>query len=340
MQPSTDGSMMESITVVGAGAWGTALAVHLAKSGHDVTLWGKGHADMQQLAYSRQNHRYLPGITFPDNLKIGGDWQSLQSVADDVLLAVPSHVFGLVLSGVRRYFMPHTRLIWATKGLDAEHHRLLEDIVVEACGLVQRYAILSGPSFAMEVARDLPTAVVIASRDIALAQHFATLFNAHHFRVYTNTDTVGVQLGGALKNVIAIAVGISDGLGFGANARSALITRGLAELTRLGIAMGAKQETFMGLSGIGDLVLTCTDNQSRNRRMGLALAQGLTIADAHSSIGQVVEGAHTAELMLELAKKRGLELPITAVVYQVLKENLCPRVAVEQLLSRLSKSEL
>lgn len=335
MTPNTN-----PVSVIGAGAWGTALAVHLAKSGHEVTLWGKGDVEMQELAQSRQNQHYLPDIIFPDNLKIGGDWQSLHTLADDVLLAVPSHVFRLVLAGLQRYFIAQTRLIWATKGLDDKHHRLLEEVVLEVCGSNQRYAILSGPSFAMEVARDLPTAVVIASHDSSLAQHFAAVFNSAHFRVYTNTDMTGVQLGGALKNVIAIAVGISDGLGFGANARSALITRGLAELTRLGIALGAKQETFMGLSGIGDLVLTCTDNQSRNRRMGLALAEGLNISQAHSSIGQVVEGAHTAEIMLELAKKHGVELPITTVVYQVLKENLPPRVAVENLLSRMSKSEL
>lgn len=331
---------IKSITVVGAGAWGTALAIHLAKNGHEVTLWGKGVDEMQQLAKSRQNHRYLPGISFPDTLHIGGDWEALTNVHDDVLLAVPSHVFQLVLSGIQRYFTPKTRLIWATKGLDAQHHRLLEGLVLDVCGASQRYAVLSGPSFATEVARDLPTAVVIASHDLNVAQHFATLFNSTYFRVYTNTDLVGVQLGGALKNVIAIAVGLSDGLGFGANAKSALITRGLAELTRLGVALGAKQETFMGLSGIGDLVLTCTDNQSRNRRMGLALAEGLTIAEAQQSIGQVIEGAHTAELMLELAKKHAIELPITTVIYQVLKQQLSPREAVLHLLSRASKSEL
>lgn len=330
----------KSLTVIGAGAWGTALAIHVAKNGYNVTLWGKGDAEMQTLVRSRQNQSYLPGIFFPDNLTVGGDWQSIGCLADDVLLAVPSHVFQLVLSGIHRHFTSKTRLIWATKGLDAKHHRVLEDVVLEVCGVSQAYAVLSGPSFAMEVARDLPTAVVIASPDVSLAQHFAAMFNSQYFRVYTNTDTKGVQLGGALKNVIAIAVGISDGLGFGANARSALITRGLAELTRLGLALGAQLETFMGLSGIGDLVLTCTDNQSRNRRMGLSLAEGLDLAQAQSSIGQVVEGAHTAELMLALAHKHGIELPITSAVYQVLKQELSPRIAVENLLSRESKSEL
>ena len=227
----------------------------------------------------------------------------------------------------------------ATKGLDAEQHRLLDDVVEEICGSAQRRAVLSGPSFAKEVGQGLPTAVVIASKEAALAQYFATLFNAPRFRVYTSTDMVGVQLGGALKNVIAIAVGISDGLGFGANAKSALITRGLAELIRLGTVLNAQQETFMGLSGVGDLVLTCTDDQSRNRRMGLALAKGEVFASAHQSIGQVVEGAHTAEIMLELAKKNQIELPITTVVYKVLKQEIAPREAVEALLSRDQKPE-
>lgn len=327
------------ITVIGAGAWGTALAIHLASLGHAVTLWGKGDREMQLLASERKNKRYLPGVEFPETLSIGGDWHALTALNADVLLAVPSHVFRLVLSGIQPYFTPSTKLIWATKGLDSKQHRLLGAVVEEVCGANQPCAVLSGPSFAKEVSHGLPTAVVIAAKTVVLAKYFSDLFNSPHFRVYTSTDMCGVQLGGALKNVIAIAVGISDGLGFGANAKSALITRGLAELVRLGTAMGAKQETFMGLAGVGDLVLTCTDNQSRNRRMGLALAQGELLSKAHQAIGQVVEGAHTADIMLELAKKHQLELPITTVVYQVLKQQLSPREAVEVLLSREQKPE-
>lgn len=323
-----------NVTVVGAGAWGTALAIHLARCGHQVTLWGRGEHKMEKLASARQNERYLPGILFPDNLMVASDWQQITSLSHHLLIAVPSHAFAAVIEGLHPYFNEKQKLIWATKGLDGKSHRLLDEVVQEICGARQLRAILSGPSFATEVGRECPTAVVVASPQQALASEYAVMFSQDYFRVYTSDDMTGVQLGGALKNVIAIAVGIADGLKLGANARSALITRGLAELTRLGLALGAQQKTFMGLTGVGDLVLTCTDDQSRNRRMGLALAQGHEREAASKNIGQVVEGAQTAELMLTLAKKQHIEMPITQAIFAVLNGKLRAKDVVKKLLSR------
>lgn len=334
-----DVSSKQAITVVGAGAWGTALAIHLASLGQTVHLWGQKSDNLERMAKTRINARYLPEVPLPENLIVRGDWQALILETQDILLAVPSHVFRLVLTGIYPQFKSDTRLIWATKGLDSKTHHLLSEVVLEVCGKTQVRAILSGPSFAKEVAKGLPTAVVVAAESQTTAEYFSDRFQGPQFRVYTSLDMIGVQLGGALKNVIAIAVGISDGLGYGANTKSAIITRGLAELTRLGVALGAKQETFMGLTGVGDLVLTCTDDQSRNRRMGLAIGKGVDRAQAKKEIDQVVEGALTAEIMLALAKKHHIDLPITTVIYQVLHHNLDPREAVSQLLSRQPKAE-
>jgi glycerol-3-phosphate dehydrogenase (NAD(P)+) len=329
-----------SMTVIGAGSYGTSLAISLARNGANVVLWGHEAEHMQKLQDARMNEEFLPGITFPESLIIESDLSSAVASCDDLLVVVPSHVFGIVLNSLKPHLTPSHRICWATKGLEPETGRLLRDVAHDVIGQNYPLAVLSGPTFAKELAAGMPTAISVASSD---SDYALELQNKIHcgktFRVYANDDFIGMQLGGAVKNVIAIGAGMSDGIGFGANARTALITRGLAEMTRLGTALGAKPETFMGMAGLGDLVLTCTDNQSRNRRFGLALGQGKDVDTAQTEIGQVVEGYRNTKEVWLLASRMGVEMPIVEQIYQVLYGDKDARQAAQDLLARDKKAE-
>ncbi|RTF01617.1 NAD(P)H-dependent glycerol-3-phosphate dehydrogenase [Serratia marcescens] len=329
-----------SMTVIGAGSYGTALAITLARNGHSVVLWGHNPAQIQTLQHDRCNQAFLPDVPFPDTLLLEADLARALAASRDVLVVVPSHVFGDVLRQLKPHLRPDARIVWATKGLEAETGRLLQDVAREALGEAIPLAVLSGPTFAKELAAGLPTAIALAATDAQFADDLQQLLHCgKSFRVYSNPDFIGVQLGGAVKNVIAIGAGMSDGIGFGANARTALITRGLAEMSRLGSALGADPSTFMGMAGLGGLVLTCTDNQSRNRRFGIMLGQGKGVQEAQDSIGQVVEGYRNTKEVLALAQRHGVEMPITEQIYQVLYCHKDAREAALSLLGRARKDE-
>jgi glycerol-3-phosphate dehydrogenase (NAD(P)+) len=327
-----------SIAVLGAGSWGTALGVLLSRNGWDVRLWGHEPELVRALQEQRENRAFLPGIRFPVGLRAIHDLPEALQGIDEALVVVPSHAFGSVMRLIHPLLPTHTSLSWATKGFDPGGRRLLHEVAEEILG-PREMAVISGPTFAGEVARGLPTAITVAANTEAHAERLADYLHAEYFRAYTSDDMIGVEAGGATKNVLAIAAGIADGLGFGANTRAALITRGLAEITRLGVAMGGRAETFMGLAGLGDLALTCTDDQSRNRRMGLALARGLSVAQARREIGQEVEGVQTAQEVWLKASELGVEMPISEQTYRVLYEGLSPREAVHALLERRQKAE-
>jgi len=329
-----------AMTVLGAGSYGTSLAISLARNGANVVIWGHDPEHMAQLEADRANHEFLPGIDFPESLIVESDLEKAVQSSRDLLVVVPSHVFGIVLNNVKPFLREDTRICWATKGLEPETGRLLKEVAFDAIGEGYSLAVLSGPTFAKELAMGMPTAISVASPD---AEFVADLQEKIHcsktFRVYANSDFIGMQLGGAVKNVIAIGAGMSDGIGFGANARTALITRGLAEMTRLGAALGAQPETFMGMAGLGDLVLTCTDNQSRNRRFGLALGQGKDVDTAQEEIGQVVEGYRNTKEVYLLAERMGVEMPIVDQIYQVLYQGKDAHLAAKDLLARDKKAE-
>ncbi|MDS4022320.1 MAG: NAD(P)H-dependent glycerol-3-phosphate dehydrogenase [Candidatus Competibacter sp.] len=327
------------VAVLGVGSWGTALALLLARNGHAVRLWGHDPGEVAPLRRERENRRYLPGIPFPNSLSVGADLTEALAGVELALAAVPSQAYGETLIRLRSCLPATAGFAWATKGLEHGSGRFLHEVTAEALGEAWPAAVISGPSFAREVALGLPTAVTVAAPDADHARRVATLLHGSNLRAYTSTDVIGVELGGAIKNVLAIAAGIADGLGFGANARAALITRGLAEMVRLGLAVGGRRETFMGLAGIGDLVLTCTDDQSRNRRFGLAIGRGETAEAACAAIGQVVEGAATAREAARLARRYQVEMPITEQVDLVLRHGRDPRRAVEILLARDLKPE-
>ncbi len=287
----------------------------------------------------RVNARYLPGADFPSNLVVATDLEQCLDGVRDVLIAVPSHGLRETLMAVSRWLSPASRVSWATKGFELHTGKLPHQVAAEVLGADRLMAVLSGPTFAKEVGEGLPTALTIAANDPELAQDLAVALSGDNFRAYTSEDMIGVEVGGAVKNVLAIGAGMSDGLGFGANTRIALITRGLVEMTRLGVAVGAKKETFMGLAGMGDLILTCTDDLSRNRRMGLALASGKTVDEAQREIQQVVEGVKAAEAVKEVADELQIEMPICHQVYRILYEGASPREAVGALMRRELKSE-
>ncbi|PJG83285.1 NAD(P)H-dependent glycerol-3-phosphate dehydrogenase [Caviibacterium pharyngocola] len=323
------------ITVIGAGSYGTALAIAFSRNGYPTYLWGHDPEHMQRLAEERQNAAFLPGASFPDALCIESDLASAVEKSRDLLIVVPSHVFGEVIEKIKPHLRADSRIAWATKGLERDTGRLLQEVVEERLGKHFPLAVLSGPTFAKELAAGMPTAIALASNDETFALEFqARIHCSKHFRVYINRDMIGVQLGGAIKNVIAISAGMSDGMGFGANARTALITRGIAEISRLGVSLGANPNTFMGMSGLGDLVLTCTDNQSRNRRFGLMLGQGVDAQQAMAEIGQVVEGFYNTKEAYLLAQRQGIEMPITEQVYQVL---FCGKNAQDVAMSLLGR---
>ena len=327
--------MKQSVSVLGAGSYGTALAFCLARNGIPTYLWGRDEQQMMAMAADRCNKRYLPEARFPDALQIITELRQAVELSDDLLIVTPSHGFSALLMAIKPMLHANHRIIWATKGLEPETGRLLQEVALDILGPDIPLAAISGPTFAKEMVAGLPTAISLSSTDDQLADDFAKkLHCAKSFRVYKNNDFIGIQLGGAVKNVIAIGAGLADGLGFGSNARTALITRGLAELTRLGIKLGARPETFMGMAGLGDLVLTCTDNQSRNRRFGLALGRGLSIDDAIKEIGQVVEGYQNTKEVKILSARVGVELPICEQIYQVLYQNKSPKEAALSLLGR------
>ncbi len=327
------------VTVLGAGSWGTALAIQLSRKSHDVTLWGHSPDHLKTISRDHENRQYLPGVQMPGSLSLNPDIASAVEVAEIVVVAVPSHAFRTTLQKIRSTIPDDTTVVWATKGVEKESHKLLHQVIEEELGSGRKKALLSGPTFAKEVAQGLPTAVTIASDEIEHAHTIAELFHSETFRCYTSNDIPGIEIGGATKNVLAIAAGIADGLGFGANSRAALITRGLHELIKLGTDYGGKAETFMGLGGLGDLVLTCTDNQSRNRRFGIAIGKGKTAEAALKEIGQTVEGFDAARDINQIALSRGIEMPITKQVADVLHNNKNPKMAVRDLLQRGLKTE-
>lgn len=329
-----------AITVLGAGSYGTALAFCLSRKHVPVWFWGRDPRQMQQMQQSRCNQKYLSDFSFPSALQIETDLATAVAKSRDILVVVPSHAFADMLRQLQPLLKADQRIVWATKGLEPETGRLLEDVAAEILGPDVPVAVLSGPTFAKEMAKGLPTAITLASKDEGFMASFADKLHCDKsFRVYKSTDFVGVQLGGAVKNVIAIGAGLSDGMGFGANARTALITRGLAELTRIGTELGANPQTFMGMAGLGDLVLTCTDNQSRNRRFGLALGSGKGVQEAIDEIGQVVEGYRNTKEVYVLAERLGIEAPITEQIYQILYCGKSAKEAAVSLLSREIKYE-
>jgi len=328
------------VTVLGAGSYGTALALCFARKGTQTCLWGRDVEQIEAMAKSRENTRYLPGIQLPDTLNVTADLAEAVADCKNIVVVVPSSAFAQVLKDMQPNLLPDARVAWATKGLEPETGRLLFEVAQEILGDSHALAVLSGPTFAMEMAKGLPTAISMSSTDPQFVEELSELLHCDRsFRVYTNDDFIGVQLGGAVKNVIAIGAGMADGIGFGANARTALITRGLAELTRLGLKLGAKPETFTGMAGLGDLILTCTDNQSRNRRFGLALGQGKSVDQAMKEIGQAVEGYRNTREVVALAKRHGVEMPICEQLYDVLYGDTTPQQAAINLLSRARTSE-
>jgi len=328
------------ITVLGAGSYGTALAICLARNGHKTLLWGRDASQVEEMASARENAKYLAACPFPKSLTPSSDLVAAVQASDNILVVVPSHVFGDILKQIKPLLSADTKIAWATKGLDPQSGDLLQNVARDILGDDIALAVLSGPTFAKEMAAGLPTAISLSATDENFADELSDLLHCEKcFRVYPNKDFIGVQLGGAVKNVIAIGAGMADGIGFGANARTALITRGLAEMTRLGIALKADPATFMGMAGLGDLVLTCTDNQSRNRRFGLALGQGVDVAQAMADIGQVVEGYRNTKEVYILAQRMGVEMPIVEQVYQVLYQGKAAQLAAADLLSRDQKQE-
>jgi glycerol-3-phosphate dehydrogenase (NAD(P)+) len=327
------------VAVLGAGSWGTALAIQLARSGRATRLWGRDSQQLRAMAQERANTRYLAGAKFPDSLTVSSDLSSALQGALDVLVAVPSHSFRSVLTEIAPRLDAATRVAWATKGFELSTGKLPHQVAHEVLGSERPMAVLSGPTFAREVGKGLPTAMTAASTNEAFATSLAQGLSSDSFRVYTSSDIVGVEVGGAVKNVLAVGAGISDGMGFGANTRIALITRGLVEMTRLGVTLGAQRETFMGLAGLGDLVLTCTDDQSRNRRFGLLLAAGKAPDQALAEIGQAVEGYLAAKAVHLVAEKASVDMPLCTGIYRVLYEKLPAKDLARALMTRPIKSE-
>ncbi len=329
----------QAVAVLGAGSFGTALAIQLARRGADTVLWGRDAEKLAQMQEARENAQYLPQCHFPAGLIATSDLAAAVGAAEDLLIATPSHALRATLEAVKPLLRPGQGIVCACKGLEPLSGRLVHEVIEDVLGNGYPLAVISGPTFAKELGLGLPTAVTIASPDADFAEKIVRRLHGDGFRAYWSDDLPGVEIGGAAKNVMAIGVGIADGLGLGANTRAALITRGLAEIMRLAEALGAKAETLMGLSGMGDLVLTCTDNQSRNRRMGLLLAQNKSVAEAIAEIRQVVEGVKAAPEVQRLARKHEVEMPITEAVTAVLEGRMSPIQAVRVLATRPAKAE-
>lgn len=333
---------IKRIGAIGAGSWGTTLANLLAEKGHHVDLWVREEDVYKQIKTDRINKTFLPDMKLVPALNPVRTYEEALADKDIAMMVVPSHVFRDVLNNMKPYLRPEIKLIAATKGIENDTLKIMSQVVEDVLPeeYADYFACLAGPSFAREVIVKQPTAVTIACRDPGHAEILQRLFSTEFFRVYSSDDLIGVQLCGALKNVIAIAAGAADGLGFGLNARAALITRGLAEITRLGVAMGANPMTFAGLSGIGDLVLTATGDLSRNRTVGLKIGQGMTIEEITSGMNMVAEGVKTSVSSYELAKKTGIEMPIINQVYEILYQGKDPKKAVKELMTRELKKEL
>ncbi|SNR65157.1 glycerol 3-phosphate dehydrogenase (NAD(P)+) [Methylobacillus rhizosphaerae] len=325
------------ISVLGAGAWGTALALQISRQ-HQVSLWTRNQAHIMDMQVTRANLQYLGDFTFGDQLVVEGDLGRALEGADLIVSVVPTNGFRNTLKDIKR-LGSSAPVVWASKGLEAATAKLPHEVAQDELGDSRHWGVLSGPSFAAELVRGLPTAVTLAANDAAFAARAGALLHGGNFRVYTSTDVTGVSVGGALKNVLAIAAGISDGMQCGNNARAALITRGMAEITRFGVALGGIKDTFMGLTGAGDLILTCTGQYSRNREVGLRLANGQTLQEILKTLGHVAEGVHTAREVMKRAHSLGVEMPITQEVDQVLSHGRSPRQAMENLLNREQKSE-
>lgn len=326
--------------VIGGGAWGTALAALLAQKGESVVLWAREPELVSEMRRNRENAWYLSGAKLPEALEFTADPAQALGGADIVLFAVPSQHFRGMLNSLNRHIPKRCALVCASKGVEVKRLATMSEVVADELKETKpTFAMLSGPSFAKEVALGLPTAVTLGCADKKVATMVQGVFSSEYFRVYTTSDVRGVELGGAVKNVVAIAAGVADGLGFGLNARAALITRGLAEMSRLGRAMGAKEKTFMGLSGLGDLVLTCTGDASRNRQVGLNLAKGRPLTEILAEMKSVAEGVKTTEAVAALGVKYKVELPITAMVKAILYEDKDPRIAVRELMTRELKEE-
>ncbi len=329
---------MNRIAVIGDGGWGTALASVLQLNGNDVTVWGPFEETLEQIRRAGENETYLPGVPLSPELIWTADPQRAVAGAEFAILATPTRFFRAVMEKFAGRFAPDCRFVSVAKGLDGETHETMTQVAAQVLG-VDSVAALSGPSHAEEVAREVPTAVVVAAQDAGLAVEWQNLLSNPRFRVYTSDDTLGVQLGGALKNVMALAVGIGDGLGFGDNTRAALITRGLAEMTRIGTALGASPLTFAGLSGMGDLIVTCTSRHSRNRSVGQRIGEGESVPDILAGMKQVAEGVWNCRIARDLARRAGVEAPIIEQVHAVLHEGRHPHAAVEALLNREVRPE-
>ncbi|HET9483020.1 MAG TPA: NAD(P)H-dependent glycerol-3-phosphate dehydrogenase [Xanthomonadales bacterium] len=327
------------VAVLGAGSWGTALAIVLARNGAQVVLWGRDRAAIESMRAQRRNARYLPDAELPPQLAVTAEIAEAVAGASLMLVVTPSHAFADVLREATPHLAPGAGVAWATKGFDPESGRLLHEVAREIVGEGHALAVVTGPSFAKEVAAGLPTAVTVHAQDPAFAASVAQLLHAPAFRAYDGTDMIGAELGGAMKNVLAVATGVADGMQLGLNARAGLITRGLNEMLRLNEALGGRSETIMGLAGVGDLVLTCTGELSRNRRLGIALGRGVPLAQAVAEIGQVVESVQTVNQVMQLARAHGIELPITEQVQRVLREEITPADGLRALLAREQKPE-
>jgi glycerol-3-phosphate dehydrogenase (NAD(P)+) len=325
------------VAVLGAGAWGTALALSLCAR-HDTALWIWDKAQLDDVRMRRENVRFLPGFPIPDRIELTGDLDALLSAADLALVVVPTSALRTTFRAIARSRRP-VPVVWASKGFEADGARLPHQVAEEELPPTVPRGVLSGPSFALEVAKGLPTAVTLAASDHPFAVETARQLHSPRLRIYSSEDMVGAEVGGAVKNVIAIAAGVADGLGFGHNARAALITRGLAEITRLGLRLGGRIETFMGLAGAGDLILTCTGDLSRNRRVGLMLAENRALPEILDEIGHVAEGVYTARAVLALAREHAIQMPITEAVCRLLFEGCAAAAVVEELLSREPKPE-
>ena len=331
-------SVTTRVAVLGAGSWGTALAATLARHGSDTCLWGRDTAQMATLAAAHRNLRYLPELELPDTLVFAHDLTRALADVDIVLIVVPSHAFATLLAQIEPLLPAHAAIAWATKGFEPGTGRFLHELV-GARFPGRAAAVVTGPSFAREVAQGLPTALTVHALDSAFAQRLAALLHGPALRAYSGTDVLGAELGGAMKNVLAVATGAADGMQLGLNARAGLITRGMNEMLRLGVALGAQAETLMGLAGLGDLVLTCTGDLSRNRRLGMALGRGVPLAQAVAEIGQVVESVLTAEEVVRLAERLDLDLPISFHVRAVLRGEMTPSEGLRALLARDQKPE-
>jgi len=331
----------DRVAVIGAGSWATALAVLLGKKGYNVKMWARSREKAGEINRTRENTAYLPGVILPPAVTVENDMEAVLDDAGAVVFAVPSQSFGGVLMQSKPYLPAGALIVNTAKGLEEKTLRRLSEVFYAEVGFEQakHYVVLSGPSHAEEVGRDLPTAIVAASENMDAAERVQGIFMGKYFRVYTNPDVIGVEMAGALKNIIALGAGIVDGLGLGDNTKAALITRGLAEISRLGVAMGADSLTFSGLAGVGDLMVTCMSKHSRNRRAGIEIGKGKSMAEAVAAVKMVVEGIKTTRAAYKLAQKKGIEMPITAEMYKVLFENLPAREAVLNLMTRVKTKE-